>query len=80
MQFYAELTGETLNPDSRLDMETAYIVWLDLTRGMGWTKLNLGDLAGMTAYLYREDCKPKFPFDDYDRGRRIEPKFSLRRG
>ena len=85
MQFYADLTGETLNPDSRLDRETAYILWLDLTRGMldltrvmGWTKSNLDDLADMAAYLYSEDCKPKFACDDYDRGRRIEPKFSLR--
>jgi hypothetical protein len=80
MQFYADLTGETLNLDSRLDRETAYLVWLELTRGMGWTKSNLDDLADMAASLYREDCKPKFACDDYDRGRRIEPKFSLRRG
>lgn len=80
MQFYADLTGEKLNPDSRLDRETAYIVWMALTCGMGWTKSNLDDLADMAAYLYREDCKPKFACDDYDRGRRIEPQCSLRCG
>lgn len=80
LQFYADLTGETMNPDSWLDRETAYRVWMDLTRGMGWTQSNLNDLADTAAYLYREDCKPKFVCDDYDRGRRIKPKISLRLG
>lgn len=80
MQFYADLTGKTLNPDSRLDREIAHCIWMSLSSGMGLTKSNLSSLADMAAYLYREDCKPKFAHDDYDRGRRIEPKFSLQRG
>lgn len=44
MQFYADLTGETLNPDSRLDRETAYNVWMGLTSDLVWTRSNLGAL------------------------------------
>ena len=52
----------------------------NLLANLGWTKSNLDDLADMAASLYREDCKPKFMCNDSDRGRRIEPKFSLRCG
>lgn len=80
MQFYADLTGETLNPDSRLDRDTAYRTWMSLSSGMALTKSNLSSLADMAAYLYREDCKPKFARVIEDRGRRIEPQCSLRCG
>lgn len=80
MQFYADLTGETMNPDSRVDRELAYRTWMNLSSGMGLTKSNLSSLADMAAYLYREDHKPKSWDDDYDRGRRIKPEISLRLG
>lgn len=80
MQFYADLTGESMNPDSWLDRDTAHRVWLSLSSGMALTKSNLSSLADMAAYLYREDCKPKFACDIEDRGRRIEPQCSLRCG
>jgi hypothetical protein len=80
MQFYADLTGETLNPDSRLDRDTAYRTWMSLSSGMALTKSNLSSLADMAAYLYREYQKPKSWCDDYDRGLRIKPEISLRRG
>lgn len=78
MQFYADLTGETMNPDSWLDRDTAHSVWTSLSSGMALTTSNLSSLADMAAYLYREDCKPTFARDIEDRGRRIEPQCSLR--
>lgn len=78
MQFYADLTGKSMNPDSRLDRDTAHRVWSSLSSGMALTTSNLSSLADMAEYLYREDCKPKFARDIEDRGRRIEPQCSLR--
>ena len=77
LQFAADLTGGSYNPDDRLDKETAYRIWMNLSREMGFTRDNLRNLAVLANSMYRQDSEPKWCSGTIDRGRRIVSKCSL---
>lgn len=78
LQFAADLTGGSYNPDDRLDKETAYRIWMSLSREMGFTMENLKSLATLANSMYKQDAdEPKGFSGTIDRGRRIVPKCSL---
>lgn len=78
LQFAADLTGESYNPDDLLDKQAAYLIWMNLSREMGFTMENLKSLATLANSMYKQDAdESKWCSGTIDRGRRIAPKCSL---
>lgn len=79
LQFLADFEGTPVDPDDQGTKEYAYMLWMNLTRGLGFTKSNIDEIANLANSMYRNEVEQhSIPSWAIQLKRKIQPKCNLR--